>query len=930
MNDISLWHELCKEYYRLSQLKIGGLQNYPLSQFANLFCTSLPKLIELERKKLIRLQLDKVNFRLRMVKLHEVKPFLALLEFFLSCYPSYITSFDNEIIANLTINPYAKALTETQFENIIGICNRIGPDYKVDTGYSSSCDAFNTIATKTLQADQYPYDYFYFGIVEDLHEVIKLVPTDRMIMKVIEDINVSNYMSVGTLLSLNLLKSWKIHLTKTHFNAVFKHITNHKSYNNNLPLSKIYILENLQPFFPDKFKKKIVHWLKEQLNKTKDECIAALSSAQNYILTIIELNLVDVFLRKSIESLGYDHSQTCAGSIFNGLFADASKVIQLEIVDALLGAISHKYDNVRNYASGVLIKLQYEFNTKQADRTIDYIIDRLRAGCCNSYISVNDNSSGASNQDFNRFELIKKSQTQVSDAKKQELAQVFLEKLKFIRGYDVLNQSQIRELEERDGGLLHDLSKLKYLLPDDMSASIIDALLLRLTHISQVQYMPCMRTILESYNITQSQQLLDRAITLLLKFATSMPWSNWNYHYYKVYAIIDAWFPSASEEIKSETMHQFVNLIKSQNDWFVTELIKNMPNLKKEFINLVNQITEQGANLVDLSSDQLHAINALAKKVMPYTQDTYSYADRINTFSENTDDVDSAEFLISHRENLSPLLLQKLCLALLKKLRDEEFVKLSFSNVNELRLFMTNENIDELKNIFMSHLKSVDSVVFMKACTFIFGLLSDFSHDDKVSIYATLKMKLTSQDIVIARMAYVLTSNIINDIPSSEHMHLVILALRGLEIATDLNGNLYPKDRVKDLMFSILAHIAGVCTKPIRQIILKELLLRLVKVSDRDIARSSILHIVPHLDDNDTNHLVYGFILSKLKDMQPEHNLDYYYFDLHHIMIKTINQKQHSLELKEILHNHLKIPDLCDIAFEYVAPEPRYSRNFWR
>lgn len=238
-------------------------------------------------------------------------------------------------------------------------------------------------------------------------------------------------------------------------------------------------------------------------------------------------------------------------------------------------------------------------------------------------------------------------------------------------------------------------------------------------------------------------------------------------------------------------------------------------------------------------------------------------------------------------------------------------------SATQIRPYLTNDAVALFKRLLISHLSSDNINGFKHSCIMVFELLDDFSADEKIQIYDSLKPKLNNADKGIRNTACVLTSNLLDAVPSSEHMNLMIALIKNMDLPPDNNEEKHIKDRVQNLMYSMLAHIAILGSTSIRHTILHEMLLRLVKPTERDIARTCILHIALQLTHEETNNLIYGVILGKIQNISVGSGLDNYYVDLMYVMVQKIKRSQESFELKNKVACHI-IPDLSDIVVRYV------------
>ena len=224
----------------------------------------------------------------------------------------------------------------------------------------------------------------------------------------------------------------------------------------------------------------------------------------------------------------------------------------------------------------------------------------------------------------------------------------------------------------RNGGLLHDLLKLKYLLPEASHQEIMLALVPRLVCITHIQYIPQILRLLDLFNFRASA-FLDETLTFILESISKMSWHNWNHHYYNVYKIVEHWYPSASEPVKIKVLESCTSWFKNQSGWFIQDVIQKIPAvlhdlLQNNHLSLL-QFIEKYFRAEDRKDPASLAISLKLNKA--------SLSNNYSTLVENfiSEDFGSGYELLENIKEIPASDRQEFCVAMLKKLQDLEYIR---------------------------------------------------------------------------------------------------------------------------------------------------------------------------------------------------------------------------------------------------------------
>jgi len=942
-----LWQKLCVEYCRLSQHRWYGIRPYPLADFASQFCVEveIAEISEQQKKVNVMALMDKINQRLLSIKLSEAESFLKLLRLFLGCYPFYISKFDKSIIEALGVVAYRLPINVEQVEAIKNISAKLAMATS-NRWKITECDLFQAMSEKILDPDLYSDVFLTNQVFCTLPYLTNILPSDQHIKQKLKLINLHqvDFFNSNSIFAIEYIGTWGHKFSdhaKEHLLSTLLDYNKNLSYIGRATTLSIRttLLGKYSHIFSEVQKRKIILFLLSQLQSFSHQQISSiLSCSITYIDTIKEMNLEDKFVSFGILVLNFHDEKMDAMEQLSKFYNIVTDDLKKIILRALISLLSHEEEPTRNNAAYYLHELSSHITAQDTDSIMDYLISRVKQICENFYIYPM--GSGQNGNECNRFDLAEKIKDLVSDEKKQEFCDAMLVELN--KAYeDYQDPQQEKEAAIKTGGLLYSLFKLYFLIPDARKNEIDEALFFRLQNPYQMQYIYFISLMLEDFHLLSSAERIDKGMQKLLAFACQLPDRRNGLDDFRidVFKTMNKWFPFASSEMQDIVTRHFHSVFRRMDMGIQPTILKKCNKLallyfhSQEFEDFKVRIDRGEGSERELRL--MNFFNEFNKQINDV------YHEKIQQLSVN--DEHSKEILISLLQDLEKLSednKQTLINTLLIKLPETEFIENIFHthynshfiperslrsedhqslpqpHLSDLKPSMSQENITKLCNILLSHLASNNPKVFQYTCYLIFKFLPEYSEENKESIYNILSNKLNDNHADIRNSACILTSHLLDVIPREQHSKFVAALLKNIELPENADDPTHIKERVKCLMYSMLANVAVLASASLKEVILNELFLRLVRKPDRHIARCSILHIIPSLSEDRLNYFIYGFIAEKLTHLHEAPELDTYFFDLYAILVDATEDRFVAFEIKQKLNAHL-LPDLGNMVAQY-------------
>ncbi|MDR3491360.1 MAG: hypothetical protein P4M12_04855 [Gammaproteobacteria bacterium] len=917
LNAVDLWYELCKEYRRLSKIRWHGLKPYPLADFVSQFCAVMPD--NILRRNLIDETMTKVNERLLTIKLEEVSSFLKLLRLFLSCYPAYLSKFDESIVQELAIVPYCLPITSKQIDQIVEISNHqrlTWLDYRWKT---ATHDLFQAMSDRILQPGKYSDSYLTYTAFSSLPNITSIKPSDDFIKQKLKQIDLGHTNSItGSYNILDYIIIWSDKISESTKDYLLSRILGYpkyrgEDYQSQSLYQRISALVLFHDVFTESLKKKAVLFLKKQAHSHHEHVRSNVAwSAMTYASTIKEMKLENHFIQLSLRILiESEPNKRWAVSVLTEFYNNTDEVTKKLIIQNLISLLSNSESATRNAAAKALITLAAHITQQDSDPIIDYLINKLKNGCHNYYVSAN--GSGTSNEEAFRFDLAKNLAHLFSEEKKRELVLVFLTELN--KPHErVENDEEVHAANLKKGGLLYSLSQYHYLIPNDQKEQVYNALFFQLQNTFQMYYIPTIENILIPMGILESQAHVDKAMLALSNVPEQLSWASWNHNHFKVFELMDAWYEHSSQSIQAAIIDMYPTWIANMPNWLKSNMMTHTKRITTIYLKSLN------LNAIQLTERLFHTKDYYSNMVEFLGQENDFYAIKIQELHDGSNEINTITHLMHNLNKMSDENMQLFIKIILVKLPDSQFIEYLFndyskSSMSDLRPWMSVEDLTLFKTILISHLTSLQPKVFKSVCFMIFKLLPEFRLEEIASIYGLLSSKLNDNDKDIRHSACVLTSHLLDYIPGEQHNNLVSALLKNIDLKEEDNET-HIKERVKYLMFSMLAHLAISASENLRENILYDLVLRMLREDDRDIARCCILHIIPFLSDKQANYLFYGFIADKLTRIEDSPELHSYFFDLYSIMVQGTEDRVERFEKAKALQKYL-LPDLTNMVVKY-------------